>query len=132
MDDEMMKELPKKENILIPRLTVEQTQISQATNHLPRRVSLAPILIKTNYQTKILEAANRMQQFRRENEPFFIDKYPQEVGRDFNPKLLNNSIINSSKNDLGSTNHLIHEHDILDGFRQQNHQICLQRVMEEI
>ncbi len=124
--------MPKKENILIPIRTVEQTQISQATNHLPKRVSLAPIPMKTNYQTKILEAANRMQQFRRENEPFLMNTYPQEVGRDFNPKLLNNSIINSGKTDLGNTDHLIHEHDILGGFRQQNHQNFEQRVREEI
>ena len=123
--------MPKTENILLPRRTVEQTQISQATNHLPRRVSLAPIAIKTNYQTKILEAATRMQQFRRENEPFLMNTYPQEDGRDFNPKLLNNSVINGSKNDLVNTDHLIHEHGILDGFSQQNHQIFEQRIREE-
>ena len=72
-----------------------------------------------------------MQQFRRENEPFLMNTYPQEVGRDFNPKLLNNSVINGSKTDLINTDHLIHEHGILDGFSQQNHQIFEQRIREE-
>lgn len=105
MDGEVIQELPVKEDILIPRsrrtITVEQTQINQATQHLPNRVSLSPVPVKTNYQTKIHEAANRIQQFRRENEPFMLNSnlYPKEfeVGSHFVDRRSQlDSIINSS------------------------------------
>jgi len=104
-DGEVIQELPVKKDILILRShrtsTVEQTIINQTTQHLPNRVSLSPVPVKTNYQTKINEAANRIQQFRRENEPFMLNSnlYPKEfeVGSHFVDRRSQlDSIINSS------------------------------------